>query len=56
MTTRLLALLLFIIPLGVLFAGLTVIAAGSPRIAVVQEIEDEISAALRAGFAAAEGR
>jgi hypothetical protein len=40
----------------VLFARPTVIAAGSPGIAVVQEIEDTISAALRAGVAAAEGR
>jgi len=40
----------------VLFARPAVIAAGSPGIALVQEIEDEISAALRAGVAAAEGR
>jgi uncharacterized protein (DUF302 family) len=40
----------------VLFARPTVIAAGSPGIAVVQEIEDVISMALRAGVAAAEGR
>jgi uncharacterized protein (DUF302 family) len=40
----------------VLFARPTVIAAGSPGIAVVQEIEDTISAALRAGVAVAEGR
>jgi uncharacterized protein (DUF302 family) len=40
----------------VLFARPTVIAAGSPGIAVVQEIEDVISKALRAGVAAAEGR
>lgn len=40
----------------VLFARPTVMAAGSPGIAVVQEIEDEISAALRSAVAAAEGR
>jgi uncharacterized protein (DUF302 family) len=40
----------------VLFARPAVIAAGSPGMAVVREIEDEISAALRAGVEAAEGR
>lgn len=40
----------------VLFARPTVIAEGSPGIAVIQEIEDVISNALRAGVAAAEGR
>ena len=40
----------------VLFARPTAVAAGSPGIAVVQEIEDNIAAALRAGVAAAEGR
>jgi len=40
----------------VLFARPTVIAEGSPGMAVVQEIEDVISKALRAGVAAAEGR
>ena len=40
----------------VLFARPTAIAAGSPGIGVVQEIEDSIAAALRAGVAAAEGR
>jgi len=39
----------------VLFARPTVIADGSPGIAVVQEIEDVVSKALRAGIAAAEG-
>ena len=40
----------------VLFARPTATAAGSPGIAVIQEIEDNIAAALRAGVAAAEGR
>lgn len=40
----------------VLFARPTVIAAGSPGIAVIQEIEDTIAGALRAAVAAAEGR
>lgn len=40
----------------ILFARPTVVAAGSPGIAVVQEIEDTISAALHAGVAAAERR
>ena len=40
----------------VLFARPTATAAGSPGIAVVQEVEDSIAAALRAGIAAAEGR
>ena len=39
----------------VLFARPTVTAAGSPGIAVVEEVEREIEAALRAGVAAAEG-
>lgn len=38
----------------VLFARPTVIAAGSPGIAVVEEIEDVIGRALRAGVRAAE--
>ena len=40
----------------VLFARPTTVAAGSPGIAVVQEIEDVITAALKAAVAAAEGR
>ncbi len=40
----------------VLFARPTVIAAGSPGIKVVEEIEEVISSALRAGVAAAEAR
>lgn len=40
----------------VLFARPSVVAAGSPGLAIVQEIEAVISAALRAGVAAAEGR
>jgi uncharacterized protein (DUF302 family) len=40
----------------VLFARPTVIAAGSPGIAVIEEIEQVISTALRAGVAAAEAR
>ena len=40
----------------VLFARPTVTAAGSPGIAVVEEVERAIEAALRAGVAAAEGR
>ena len=40
----------------VLFARPTVTAAGSPGIAVVEEVERAIEAALRAGIAAAEGR
>lgn len=40
----------------VLFARPTATAAGSPGIAVVQEIEDTVAAALRAGVANAEGR
>lgn len=39
----------------VLFARPTVIAAGSPGIAVVEQVERAIEAALRAGIAAAEG-
>lgn len=39
----------------VLFARPTVIAAGSPGIEVVREIEEVVSQALRAGVAAAEG-
>ena len=38
----------------VLFARPTVIAAGSPGIAVIEEIEQVIATALRAGVAAAE--
>ena len=38
----------------VLFARPTVTAAGSPGLAVVQEIEDRVVKALRAGIAAAE--
>jgi hypothetical protein len=40
----------------VLFARPTVIAAGSPGIAVIEEIEQVIATALRAGVAAAEAR
>lgn len=40
----------------VLFARPTVIAAGSPGIEVIEEIEQVISTALRAGVAAAEAR
>jgi len=40
----------------VLFARPTVIAAGSPGIAVIEEIEQVISTALRAGVAAVEVR
>jgi uncharacterized protein (DUF302 family) len=40
----------------VLFARPTVIAAGSPGITVIEEIEQVISTALRAGVAAAEAR
>ena len=40
----------------VLFARPTTIAAGSPGIAVVQEIEDALGAALRSAAAKAEGR
>ena len=40
----------------VLFARPTVTAAGSPGIAVVEEVEREIEAALRAGVAAAQGQ
>lgn len=40
----------------ILFARPTTIAAGSPGIAVVQEIEDVITSALQTAAAAAEGR
>ena len=40
----------------VLFARPSVIAAGSPGLAIVEEIEAEIGRALQAGVAAAEGR
>lgn len=40
----------------ILFARPTVTAAGSPGIAVVQEVEEAIAAALQAGVSAAEGR
>ena len=40
----------------VLFARPTVVAAGSPGIEVIEEIEQVISTALRAGVAAAEAR
>lgn len=40
----------------ILFARPTVIAAGSPGLAVAEEIEAEISAALRAAVASAEAR
>lgn len=40
----------------VLFARPTATAAGSPGIAIVQELEDAVATALRAGIAAAEGK
>jgi len=40
----------------VLFARPTAVAAGSPGIAIIEEIEDVISEALHAAVAAAEGR
>ena len=65
MKRQLWAALLLVLPLYVsaapagilrLDARPTMMAEGSPGIAVVQEIEDVISKALRAGVAVAKGR